>query len=144
MLFMVFNNQRLYSLDFFPVKRLHHQWIFNRLQLQPTPSMTATITTTPTPSLAPMTDFMNGMVYFPVGWGGDSRPEVLWTLKNVFAPNGINWIRLHKELCTMDSAKATQIHCDNQGAMSSTEFKWLVKQIHSLGLRVMSEHFDVK
>jgi len=83
---------------------------------------------------------MKGMVYFPVGAGGDAQPEVFWTLQNVFAPNGINWIRLHMELCTMDSVKTTQIHCDNQGAMSETEYKWLVKQAHSLGLRVMSEH----
>ena len=56
-----------------------------------------TITPTATPTLASFSDPMKGIVYFPAAWGGDSRPEVEWTLQNLFIPTGANWIRLHPQ-----------------------------------------------
>lgn len=103
------------------------------------PSATSTITLTPTPTLPPMTDFMQGLVYYPAGYGGDQRPETDWTLKNIVLPTGANWIRLHVA-CNQDSVQSTQVSCNSQELLSDEGYLHLVKTAHNLGLRVMSEH----
>ncbi len=103
------------------------------------PSATPTITLTPTPTLPPMTDFMKGLVYFPVGWGGDQRPETDWILEHIVLPTGANWIRLHLA-CAQDGIQSTKVYCKPPVSLTDNEYLHLVKTAHNLGLRVMSEH----
>ncbi len=106
--------------------------------LTPTP-VPPTSTATPIP-LAPMSDFMKGIVYYPAGWGGDQRPTVEWILKNVFIPTGATWIRLHIG-CYQETVHATAITCDDPGAWSDEDIISVTKTAHKLGLRVMIENY---
>ena len=88
----------------------------------PSPTQTQTqlpptITSTATPTLAPFSDPMKGIVYFPAAWGGDSRPEVEWALRNLFIPTGANWIRLHLA-CQQETTRTTQVTCDESMSVS--------------------------
>lgn len=103
-----------------------------------TPVPTFTATPTPTPTLAPMTDFMKGLVYFPAGWGGDNRPENDWILQNIALPTGANWIRLHN-WCFQDSIRETDVYCKPDEVLSDEGYIHLVEVAHSLGMRVMGE-----
>ena len=109
--------------------------------LTPSPTRTQlppTITPTAAPTLAHFSDPMKGIVYFPAAWGGDSRPEVEWALQNLFIPTGANWIRLHLE-CQQETARSTQVTCDESMSISDEIYVQLVKSAHQMGLRVMSE-----
>ena len=106
----------------------------------PSATSTATITPTATPTLAPMTDFMKGLVYYPAGWGGDNRPETEWILKNIALPTGANWIRIHLA-CLQDGIQSTKVYCNPQTEMTDAAYVHLIETAHSLGLRVMSEHY---
>lgn len=105
----------------------------------PTPTASPTPTIIPTATLPPMDSFMKGLVYFPVGWGGDQRPETDWILEHLVLPTGANWIRLHVG-CYQDSVTSTQVYCKPKEGFSDESYVHLVKTAHSLGLRVMSEH----
>ena len=109
------------------------------LPAKATPTTVPSITLTPTPTLPPMTDFMKGLVYFPVGWGGDQRPETDWILEHIVLPTGANWIRLHLA-CSQDGIQSTTIYCNPPLSLTDNEYLHLVKTAHRLGLRVMSEH----
>lgn len=107
----------------------------------PSPTQTQlppTLTPTAAPTLALFSDPMKGIVYFPAAWGGDSRPEVEWTLQNLFIPTGANWIRLHLA-CQQETARSTQVTCDESMTVSDEIYMQLVKSAHQMGLRVMSE-----
>jgi hypothetical protein len=108
-------------------------------QPPPTSNPTPTLTATPTPALPAITDFMKGLAYFAEGYGGDTRLETDWTLKNVFLPTGANWIRL-SILCNQDTVRLTKVYCKPQENMSDDTYLHLVSTAHSLGLRVLAEN----
>ena len=101
------------------------------------PSATPTLTLTPTPTLPPMTDFMDGMAYFPAGYGGDHRPESEWIMKNVVLATGANWIHII-DWCYQDSIRKTDVYCNPNEPLPEEDYIHLVKLAHSLGMRVMS------
>ncbi len=105
------------------------------------PSASPTATLIPTATLPPVDAFMKGLVYYPAGWAeGDQRPETDWILKNIALPTGANWIRLHIP-CYQDNTSDTKIYCTPNETMTGDAYLHLVKTAHSLGLRVMSEHY---
>lgn len=107
-----------------------------------TPTAIPTATLVPTATLPPEDAFMKGLVYFPAGWGGDQRPETDWILKNIVLPTGANWIRLHIP-CFQDSIRDTRVYCKPEETLTESAYLHLVETAHSLGLRVMSEHYII-
>lgn len=107
----------------------------------PAPSETPTFTPTllPTPTLAPLDEFMKGLVFFPSPPGGNQRPEIDWALENLVLPTGANWVRLHLA-CDQDDVHSTVVYCKQPETMTDEEYLHFVKTAHELGLRVMSEH----
>jgi len=92
------------------------------------------------PTLSPLNDFMEGLVYFPAPPGGNQRPETEWIMKNIVLPTGASWVRLHIS-CDQDNVYSTEVYCRPTESFSDEDYLYFVETAHGLGLRVMTEHY---
>src|SRR5689334_13968332 len=90
---------------------------------------TATPTLTPAPTLAPLSDFMKGLVYYPAPPGGNQRPETDWIMAHLAMPTGANWVRFPMA-CHQDDVKSTQVYCTDTETFSDEDYLRFVERAH--------------
>jgi len=124
--------------------------VVDLVTLTPTPSQTATITPSPTitltptatftptstPTLVPLTDFMEGVVFY--GWerGDYLLPDTAWVMENQIKPTGANWIAI-KANAFQENVTSTQIRLDYDWGMDDEDVIYLIQLAHKNGLRVL-------